>query len=183
MKGMASIFAAALLALAGCRSSPYDYVENWAMREDAVRPFSVDADIIYLQGVPYTNISAVAEITAYVRNEVGKGRFHGIARVFSPLVASSEDLDLALEWYFDHCGRHRHFVFIGEGACGALLRQYEEQRSEELKDMGLLASFYTENSHEGFVNDPMVRAVRDVVAARRYREQWGRDLPAAAPGK
>ena len=49
--------------------------------------------------------------------------------------------------------------------------------------MGLLASFYTENSHEGFVKDWLVRAVRDAVAARRYREQWGRDMPAGASGK
>jgi len=183
MRHAAAIFAAALVAIAGCQLSPYDYAENWVMREDAVRPFSVGADVIYLQGELYTNISAVAEITAYVRNEVGKGKFQGIARVFSPLVASAEDLDMALEWYFDHCGGHRPFVFIGEGACGALLKQYEEQRSEELKEMGLIASFYTESSHEGFVKDPLVRAVRDMVAARRYREQWGRDLLAASPGK
>jgi len=183
MRGAAAIFAAALVAIAGCRSSPYDYMENWAMREDAVRPFSVGADVIYLQGMPYTNISAVAGITAYVRNEVGKGKFHGIARVFSPLVACKEDLDMALEWYFDHCGGSCPFVFIGEGECGALLKQYEEERSEELKEMGLLTSFYTENSHDGFVKDAMVRAVRDALAARRYREQWGRDIPSAAPGK
>ena len=183
MRGAAAIFAAALIAVAGCRSSPYDYMENWAMREDAVRPFSVGADVIYLQGALYTNVSAVAGITAYVRNEVGKGRFHGIARVFSPLVASAEDLDMALEWYFGHCGGRCPFVFIGEGAGGALLKQYEEQRSEELKEMGLLASFYTEKSHDGFVKDPMVRAVRDAVVAWRYRQQWGREMPAVAPGK
>ena len=183
MKIAAAIFAAALIALAGCRSSPYDYVENWAMREDAVRSFSVGADVIYLQGAPYTNISAVAGITAYMRSEVGKGRFRGVARVFSPLVACEADLELALDWYFDHCGGSCPFVFIGEGACGAMLKAYEESRSEELKEKGLLASFYTENSHEGFVKDSMVRAVRDAVVARRYREQWGRDLPAVAPGK
>jgi len=177
-----AIFAAALIALAGCRSSPYDYMENWAMREDAVRQFSVGADMIYLQGVLYTNVSAVAGITAYVRSEVGKGKFTGVARVFAPLVACEEDLDRALEWYFDNCG-DRWFVFVGEGAGGALLKAYEERRSDELREMGLLASFYTENSHEGFVKDWMVRAVRDAVAARRYREQWGRDMPAEASGK
>ena len=182
MRVAAAIFAAALVALAGCRSSPYDYMENWAMREDAVRSFSVGADVIYLQGLLCTNVSEVAKITAYVRSEVGKGRFTGIARVFSPLVACDEDLEMALDWYFDHCG-DRWFFFVGEGAFGAMLKAYEESRSEELREKGLLASYYTENSHEGFVKDSMVRAVRDAVVARRYREQWGRDLQTVAPGK
>ena len=182
MRGASAIFAAALLALAGCRSSPYDYMENWAMREDAVRSFSVGADLIYLQGALYTNVSAVAGITAYVRSEVGKGRFTGIARVFSPLVEREEDLEMALDWYFDNCGGGRPFFFVGEGEGGALLKAYEERNSEELREKGFVASYYTKNSHEGFVKDWLVRAVREGVTARRYRDQWGRDMPVAAPG-
>ena len=177
MRGAAAIFAAALLALAGCRSSPYDYMENWAMREDAVRSFSVGADLIYLQGVLYTNVSAVAGITAYVRSEVGKGRFTGVARVFSPLVEREEDLAMALDWYFDNCGGGRPFFFVGEGAGGAMLKAYEESNSDYLKGKGLVASFYTEVSNEGFVKDWMVREVRDAVSRRRYRMQWGREMP------
>ena len=38
----------ALIALAGClwSKSPYDHLENWLIREDAVRPFSIPIDII-----------------------------------------------------------------------------------------------------------------------------------------
>ena len=176
--------AAAALA-AGCRtSSPYDYVENWLLREDAVRMFAVPADVIYVQGVPYTNTSEIASMSAYAQREVGNGRFSGVARVFSPLVAGADDLELALKWYFrnQHPG-NRPFAFIGEGECGALLRQYEESNADGLRGRGLVASFYTPNSHEGFVKDKMVRAIRDAVARMRYREQWGREMPPGGGGK
>lgn len=180
MKILAAVFAAALLALAGCRTSPYDYAENWVVREDAVRQFSVGADVFYLQGGLYTNISALAEMSSYARSEVGNGKFTGVARVFSPLVANAGDLEMALEWFFDIRSSGRPFVFIGEGEGGALLKAYEERNSEELKENGLLASYYTENSHEGFVKSWIVREVRDAVAARRYREQWGREISTGA---
>lgn len=181
MRRFAAIAAAALLA--GCRTSPYDHIENWVIREDATRQFAIEADVIYLQGTLYTNVAAVAEIAAYSRNEVGKGRFSGLARVFSPLVACAEDLEKAMDWYFWHSDSGRPFVFIGEGEGGALLKAYEESNSEDLKKKGLVASFYTEISREGFVKDWMVRAVHDAVARRRYRMQWGREMPEGALGK
>ena len=41
----------AAFVVSGClwSKSPYDYMENWLIREDAVRPFSVPVDIIYVQ--------------------------------------------------------------------------------------------------------------------------------------
>ena len=176
--------AAAVALLAGCRHSPYDYAENWLIREEAVRPFAVQADVIYLQGFLYTNIAALAEMNSYANSEVGRGRFNGVARVFSPLVAGSDDLELAMEWYFSHGhSGNRPFVFIGEGECGALLKEYEEANSEGLKQKGLVLSCYTENSHEGFVKDWIVRDVRDALTRRRYRDQWGRDMPSNMIGR
>jgi len=167
------------LFLAGCSSSPYDYSENWLFREDATRPFSVPSDLIYVQGVPYTNVNAIVKMNSYTQAEVGNGRFGGLSRVFAPLVANSDDLELALKWYFSHQHESgRPFVFIGEGECGAMLRQYEERNAEDLRDKGLLLSFYTEASQTGFVTDKTVREVRRAIARHRYREQWGRDMPA-----
>ena len=134
--------------------------------------------MIYVQGVPYTNVNAIVKMNSYTQNEVGNGRFGGLSRVFAPLVANSGDLELALEWYFSH--HHdgdRPFVFIGEGRCGALLKQYEERNEEDLRKKGLLLSFYTEASHTGFVTDKTVREIRRAIARRRYCEQWGRDMP------
>ena len=180
MKILAAVFTAALLALVGCRTSPYDYAENWVVREDAVRQFSVGADVFYLQGGLYTNIATLAEMSSYARSEVGNGRFTGVARVFSPLISNVGDLEMALDWFFDSRASGRPFVFIGECEGGALLKAYEERNSEELKENGLLASYYTANSHEGFVKSWIVREVRDAVAARRYREQWGREISTGA---
>ena len=184
MKRLAVMAIAALLA--GCclwRKSPYDYLENWLIREDAVRQFGVAADVIYLQSALHTNVTSLSEMTTYALDEVGRGRFKGVARVFSPLVANAEDVENAVKWYL--CLRHgrRPFVFIGEGEGGALLRAYEEENSESLKDKGLLMSFYSESSHEGFVSDGMVRMVREAVVRWRYREQWGREPPGGEPAR
>ena len=126
----ARVCSLALLALplAGCFShtSPYDYVENWLVREDPVRTFVIHADVIYVQSELYTKLADVQKMQDHVRLEVGKDKFSGLARVFSPLVASPEDLEEALKWYFRyHHKENRSFIFIGEGEGGALLRDYE----------------------------------------------------------
>ena len=172
---IAAALAAALLA--GC-ASPYDYVDNWLIREDPVRPFAVHADVIYLQDALYTNVSSVATMLAYARDEVGRGRLSHVARVFSPLVASPGDLNLAMKWYLKHHhdGR-RPFFFIGEGAGGALLREYESENIDDLRDDGFVAGYYSEKTGNGFVTNDMVREIQDAVVRVRYREHWGREMP------
>lgn len=179
MKSISIAIAVAAL-FAGCmsRKSPYDCLENWLIREDPIRPFFVSADLIYVQGAIYVDMSGVPAMHTYAKDEVGKGRFNGIARVFSPLVASEEDLEQALKWYFDlHHSSRRMFVFVGEGAGGAMLKAYEQKHAEDLAEEGLVASFYTEESGKGFVTDAMVREIRNAIARARYRMQWGRDMP------
>ena len=173
-----ALVAALLFAGCTCQKSPYDYLENWLIREDPVRPFLVSADLIYVQGALYVDMNAVSAMSTYARSEVGNGRFTGVARVFSPLVASEEDVEQALKWYFDlHHDNRRLFVFVGEGAGGALLKAYEQKHAEELAEDGFVASFYTEESGKGFVTDAMVREIRNAIARARYRMQWGRDMP------
>lgn len=184
MKTISILAALAGAFLAGCSSSPYDYSENWLFREDATRPFAVPSDLIYVQGVLYTNVNALTKMNSYTQAEVGNGRFGGVSRVFAPLVANSDDLELALKWYFSHQHESgRPFVFIGEGKCGKLLKEYEERNAEDLRDKGLLLSFYTEASQTGFVTDKTVREVRRAIVRQHYREQWGRDMPADMQGK
>ena len=176
MRRIAIVLAA---ILAGCFTrSPYDYMENWLVRDDAIRSFAVGADVIYLQDRLYDDMSAVSTMDAYARSEVGGERFTGVARVFSPLVACADDLELALKWYFRH--RHegrRFFVFIGEGRGGALLKDYETAHYESLKDDGLVVSYYTDDTSGGFVTDKMVGEIRNAITRMRYRDQWGRDMP------
>jgi len=172
------LFAAAVLA--GCLSSgsPYDYIENWLVREDAVRPFVVPADVIFVQDPLYVDVNALPVMLSRARDMVGRGRFHGVARVFSPLVANEDDVKKAVDWYIGHHGgRGRPFVFVGEGAGGALLKSYEEKNRDWLDRNGLAASYYSEAANVDFVTDDMVLDIRNVAAALRYRQQWGRDMP------
>ena len=178
----ARICALTLLALplAGCFSytSPYDYVENWLAREDPIRTFVIHADVIYVQSELYTKLADVQKMQDHVRLEVGKDKFGGLARVFSPLIASSEDLEAALKWYFRyHHKKNRSFIFIGEGEGGALLREYEEKNADDLKEKGLVASFYCDEHKRGFVSQEMVEEIREAVARARFRQVWGKDMP------
>ena len=174
------VAAIAAIALFGCATakSPYDYLENWLIREDAVRPFVTSSDVIYVQGELYLSVTNLPAIYSYTQAEVGRERFRGLARVFAPLVATQEDVEEALDWYF----RHHHpdgrpFAFIGEGESGSLLKEYEERNLERLKKLGLIASYYTETTHNHFVSDEMVQEIRKSVARVRYRAVWGREMP------
>ena len=178
MKRLAATILAAS-ALAGCTtSSPYDYVENWLIREDPVRTFVVPSDVFYVQGSLYSNVAHVPLMYSYAQTEVGRKRFSGIARVFSPLIANSDDLEKALDWYFKyHHVKDRPFSFIGEGEGGALLQAYEKEHEEKLKRLGLVASFYSDKARKGFVTQDTVREIKEAVAKARFRAVWGRDAP------
>ncbi len=179
MRGFAIAIAAAAL-LSGCwTKSPYDYVDNWLIREDPARPFAIYSDLIYVQGDLYLDMKALSAMSSYAKSEVGYGRFKGVARVFSPLIANEEDLEKAIDWYFSHHHKdNRPFAFIGEGEGGALLKAYEEKNYDKLKKKGLVISFYTETAKKGFVNESMVREIRHAIIRTRYRAQWGREMPA-----
>ena len=171
--------AVAAVGIAGCKSSPYDYYENWLMREDAIRPFAVPADIIYVQSDLYTHMAMLPTMYSYVNSEVGNRKFYGLARIFAPLVATQEDMDNALKWYFGRCHESgRPFVFIGEGEGGRLLRTFEERYQVPLKEQGLVASFYTEDARKGFVTEDMVRSIKIAIAQKKFRAAWEKDMPA-----
>ena len=165
---------------AGCfgTKSPYDYAENWVIREDPVRAFAVPSDVFYVQSLLYTNAAIVTHIYAHANNEVGNGKFSGVARAFAPLVATPDDLEKALAWYFRyHHEGNRPFVFIGEGDGGAMLKAYEEKNYGSLKKKGLVASFYQEIPDSGFVTEEMVKKIKLAVARARYKNVWWREMP------
>lgn len=179
------MLAAAAFA-AGCASAPepYHYLENWLIRDDPVRQFTTHADLIYLQGELYEDMHKVPSMSLHAKTEVGNGRLNGVARVFSPLVATPKDIEQALDWYF----RHYHskgwpIVFVGEGAGGKLLKDYEAAHAEDLKKLGLVASYYTDSSELGFVTDEMIHEIKNEVMRARYRQQWGREMPEGMLGK
>ncbi len=179
MKRLFPSMLVAFAMLAGCQSmSPYDYLENWLIREDPVRTFVIPADVIYVQGDLYTKAANVPMMQDYAKTEVGNGRFAGLARVFAPLVASPEDLERALDWYFYyHHKSKRPFVFIGEGEGGRFLKAYEEENAKDLKKNGLVASYYTDEYRKGFVTVEMVSEIRQAVQRARFREIWGKEMP------
>ena len=179
-----AIVAPALIA--GCMSSksPYDYAENWLMREGAVRTFTVGSDLIYVQDRLYLSMNDIPFMSAHAMSEVGNGRFRGIARVFSPLVANADDLEKAIDWYLSkHHDGDRPFAFIGEGEGGAFLKAYSEKNYDWLEKKGLVASFFVSLPDKDFVSEEMIRAIRNRAAGVRYRRQWGREMPEGMLGE
>lgn len=176
--GVMCAAAAVATLLGGCRTSSYDYLESWLIREDAIRSFSVPVDVFYVQGDLYTHVSHVPMMYSYATSEVGGKRFRGFGRVFSPLIETEADLEESLKWYFaNHHDRGRSFVFIGEGVGGGMLKEYEQKHKVALRSMGLVASFYTDGARKGFVNDDMVNKIKDAATRARYRSTWGREMP------
>jgi hypothetical protein len=165
-------------ALAGCQSqSPYRYAENWLIYDAAIRPFAVPADVLYVQGSLYKNIANGPLMYSYALSEVGKGKFIGIARVFSPLVSNEEDVACAIKWYLSHYHQSkRPFFLIGEGEGGKLLKQYEQDHQDALKAIGLAGSFYTDVGHKGFVTNDMVKKIKSIIDHVRFRATWGREM-------
>ena len=78
---------AAVTAASGCLSSktPYDFMENWLIREDAVRPFAVPVDVIYVQDHLYVSMNELPKMLSAAHDAVGREKLSGFARVFSPL--------------------------------------------------------------------------------------------------
>ncbi len=175
------IFLLGGLVVSGClwSKSPYDYLDNWLLREDAVRTFAAPIDVIYVQDALYLRMDELHSMSSYARDAVGRGKFSGVARVFSPLVANAKDVKDALDWYIKYHGdEQRTIVFIGEGEGGALLRAYAEENAEELSDKGFVKGFYSEKHRPGFVSEDMVREIRNLAVGARYKRQWGREMPA-----
>lgn len=182
MKNLIPALIAAVL-VSGCKS-PYDYMENWLLREDAVRPFAVPADIIYVQDLLYDNVSALPEMQSTAMDAVGRGKFNGFARVFSPLVATEDDVEMAVKWYLKHHnGSGRPFAMIGEGEGGELLKTYAEKNAAWLEKKGLVASFFVSLPDKDFVSEEMIRKIRNRASAVRYRRQWGREKPEGMLGE
>ena len=178
LKSLAPIFVSTII-LAGCRTSPYDYVDNWLIREDPMLTFSVSADLIYLQDELYLDAARLPAMYSRAKAAVGSGRFKGVARVFSPLVTSADDVEMAVKWYLkNHHERKRPFAFIGEGEGGRFLWAYEKVHAEELKKAGFIGGFYTDETDGDFVNDEIVQKIKDAAMRARYRGIWGRDMPA-----
>ena len=164
-------------AVSGCRS-PYDYMENWLVREDAVRAFSVPVDVIYVQDQLYVDLTALPKMQSIVLDAVGRGKLDGFARVFSPLIANEDDVENAVKWYVKHHNKTcRPFALIGEGRGGALLKAYAEDNVDWLEGKGMVASFFSDVPDEEFVSKEMIHTIKNRAAEVRYRRQWGRDMP------
>ena len=73
------------------------------------------------------------------------------------------------------------WAFIGEGEGGSFLREYEEQNAEDLKEKGLVASYYCDEHKRGFVSQEMIDEIRETVARARFRQIWGKDMPDGLP--
>lgn len=179
MRGKAAVWVLAAMC-AGCVASPYDYAENWLIREDPVRTFVTPADVIYVQDELYVSVSRVPAMQLHAEDEVGRGRFSGIARVFSPLVTDCDDIEKVVDWYLAyHHEKGRPFVFLGEGKGGALLKEFQMKNLDWLQKKGLVDWHYAGApvKEQGFVTSEMVKTIRHRVLEARYKGVWGREMP------
>ena len=183
MKNRILALLAAVAAVSGCRS-PYDYMENWLVREDAVRAFSVPVDVIYVQDQLYVDLTALPKMQSTALDAVGRGKLDGFARVFSPLIANEDDVENAVKWYVKHHNKTcRPFALIGEGRGGALLKAYAEDNADWLEGKGMVASFFSDVPDANFVSQEMIHTIKNRAAEVRYRRQWGRDMPEGMLGE
>ena len=139
---------------------------------------------LYLSEVSDKGVFSISDDTGVIMTGSPAGSsvdFHdlsGLDRHVGTLVASSEDMENALKWYFKHHHKkNRPFIFIGEGEGGRLLKAYEQNNAEDLKKKGLVASFYCDEHQRGFVTKAMVEEIKEAIARARFKNIWGKDMP------
>ena len=177
---------ASLVMLAGCFSPcPYEDQDNWLIRDNARPAYFALYDVFYLSPTVYNGTYPYkARIKAQDETSVLFGKH---VRVFAPLYQNEEDLDTAFAYYADTyhggvwphrlTGGDRPFVLIAEGKGAELLAAYEEDHRGRLERLGLVGSWYSPMTTNGFMTAAIVSNVNEVVRAELYRRTWKRELP------
>ena len=62
-----------------------------------------------------------------------------------------------------------------------VLQVYDEKNADDLKEKGLVASYYCDEHKRGFVTQEMIEEIREAVARARFRHIWGKDMPDGLP--
>ena len=57
----------------------------------------------------------------------------------------------------------------------------KEKHADDLREKGLVASYYCDEHKRGFVTQEMVEEIKEAVARARFRKVWGKDMPDGIP--
>lgn len=160
----------------GCvsRPDPYSFVDNWLIRQNAVPPYFAEYDVFYAARELYEPVDYPVDLYDYAYAQTVE-MFGKKVRIFAPLIHDAGDVEAAVEHYLGHYHRgKRHFVFLGEGKGGELLKAYAEENAGALKRRGMVAGWYSPGS-EGMVTSNLVEEVGRAVKFARYEQEWGRE--------
>ena len=138
------IAAGTVLIFCGCAiDSPYDYGDNWLIRENDIPLYYSTFDLFYIGKAPADyGVSHDVQFNwahTHTNDIFGRG-----VRVFSPKVpqADVENVTAALEYYLDHFHQKGHpFVLLAEGKAAELLYQAMRKCSGITVDNGFIAAY------------------------------------------
>lgn len=117
----------ALCLLVGCTTavSPYDYADNWLIRENDIPQYHSSFDLFYIGDIPAGYGDSRRDRFNWVRTHTNDV-FGDRVRVFAPQISDpdAEKTAAALQYYLDHFHREGHpFVLLAEGKFADLLYQ------------------------------------------------------------
>lgn len=146
MKKYLSIISAAVtfLLFCGCSSlSPYDYADNWLIRENDIPQYYSQFDLFYIGKAP-AGYGDTHEIqfnwTKTHTNDIfGRG-----VRVFAPKIntPTAENLSAALQYYLDNFHQPGHpFVLLAEGKAADLLYAAMQKTDGLTTQNGFIAAY------------------------------------------
>ena len=171
-----SIIAASLF-LVSCASIDYSSKEKWLIRDNARPQYSAAFDIFYVGSDFYALDLDLDELKNFVVRELVR-RCEKKARVFVPMVQTSEDVDAALELYLElyHGDNERPFAIICQGEAGKLLMRIAQKRSKALKEAGLFFVRYSDSKDESFLSEELCGEIMDAFDRYHGKMLWGREI-------
>lgn len=134
----------AFLTLCGCSSvSPYDYADNWLIRENDIPQYYSKFDLFYIGKAP-AGYGDSHEIQFNWTKTHTNDIFGRCIRVFAPKIPTSDvkNVTVALQYYMDkfHVDGHP-FVLLAEGNAADLLYEAMQKTSGMKVKNGFIAAY------------------------------------------
>ncbi len=146
MKKVLCLLAAvsALLSFSGCSSvSPYDYADNWLIRENDIPQYYSQFDLFYIGKAPAeygdTHDIQFNWTKTHTNDIFGRG-----IRVFAPQIKTADagSVAEALQYYMDFFHQEGHpFVLLAEGKAADLLYAAMQKVSGMTVENGFIAAY------------------------------------------
>lgn len=140
----ATATAVALLCSAGCSTvSPYDYADNWLIRENDIPQFHATYDLFYLGEAPTGYGNTRRDCFNWAKTHTSD-TFGNRVRVFAPRISNPDvkKTVAALQYYLDHFHQKNHpFILLAEGKFADLIYQAMRKVSGLSVENGFVAAY------------------------------------------